>query len=970
MDMLGGPNGTSLAQSAEPTGSGPGSSIREPHRLATPEAASKLLRPSLLLKLFEERQAEELIESAVGRPRNPLMERPLERLFQYFAAEIADAHPHSDPEDSELRLEWLQGQLEADAGEELLGVVLRAWSFGKLAWPDDEYLSVHNVIGLLREQVHDEDEAGIAASSLLLEKALRKYAEDAPSAEAAAMHFVIRTTDVGPAFPTVLEAGRRAGLEIDAIVARLQTVITQADAREVGPAARFPVPGTNLAETARTFDLSAHMASARTMSVLDQVLVRQALATAVGTDGALSLQQLYGLIDEVVRLNPNRHQTYHAQGFVDAICGKPIRMQFPAANDERRVWVLCGALLGTLRDNDLDAVQRLLDEHAAVFDVLLAKPELYAGAWLLEPLYAFLRDERRFEALKKLFDAHLENLSRSQQKRMVGRAMTDARDLILAGKSDRAVDLLDAIWPTLGTPNNLAIAAIEQAGFQAQAIWRRGQAAMAQGDFDRALEFLNTLLRHYDLSPAMEAKVLADIGLAKAQIRRIHDVFPGADKATSDNVLASLGKGLEEFLKAAELDSHAAVRSRLCVAVLASDSRSTPDAISHFRAFLQATMNEKPGYYGEHAQAWTRFLLALAIMEAGERSDYQNAVDELDDALRVPGFVPPAYMCARLADAFAQAGFNESADSLLAVVEQKDPLALPQMVVDRRLEGCSARGRDCLLAYAQRPGLPVGERLTLLSRVLHAATQNNDGNALTHLAAAVQDLGEADLANCAQYVDLAEACRKQVTDESLIEAFEETQVALWKASGRYEPVFARLSRLVEELLDSGGAYDLEYAAEILDDLEALPAAWIRDKVAPLRQRLSAATAPPGKESLVEVLARRSSPVRIYVVGGGDRHRGYEASIKQWLPERFPPGKVDVEFLFPGFSANWMPHVDTVKRNIARFDAVVLIYATRTKFGEWVRELARGADIPAYTCGRQGRGAVMHQIAKGVAQAVA
>jgi hypothetical protein len=540
----------------------------------------------------------------------------------------------------------------------------------------------------------------------------------------------------------------------------------------------------------------------------------------------------------------------------------------------------------------------------------------------------------------------------------------------LAGKAERAVDLLDAIGPALMPPNELAVAAVEQSRFLHLAMWRRGQAALARGDFGKARGFLDDLLQQRDLSPAFEAKVMADVGLVKAQLRRIHDVFPRDDKVTYESVIASLDNGMVEFLKAVELDSDAAVRSRLCLAVLASEPRSTPDAIVHLRRFLQASMNEKPGYYGEHAQAWTRFLLALAIMEAGDRADYPNAADELKDSLRVPGFLPPSYMCARLAGAFAVAGFNESADTLLGVIEQNDPLALPQIVVDRRLEGCSARGRDCLLAYAQRPGLTVDERLTLLFRVLHAATQNNDGNALTHLAAAAQDLGEADLANCAQYIDLAEACREQVNDESLIEAFEEAQIALWKASGRYEPVFARLSRVVEDLLDSGGAYDLEYAAEVLDDLEALPAAWIRDRVAPLRQRLSSATTPSVKESLADVLARRPSPVRIYVVGGGDRHRGYEATIKEHLPKRFPPGKVDVEFLFPGFSANWMPHAETVKRNIDRFDAVVLIYATRTKFGERVRELVRGADIPAYTCGRQGRGAVMHQISKAVEQAVA
>jgi len=67
-----------------------------------------------------------------------------------------------------------------------------------------------------------------------------------------------------------------------------------------------------------------------------------------------------------------------------------------------------------------------------------------------------------------------------------------------------------------------------------------------------------------------------------------------------------------------------------------------------------------------------------------------------------------------------------------------------------------------------------------------------------------------------------------------------------------------------------------------------------------------------------------------------------------LGQKFPRGSVDVEFLTPGFSANWGPHADTVERNISRFDAMVIIYATRTTFGEWVRDIARKAGKPFRT----------------------
>ena len=118
-----------------------------------------------------------------------------------------------------------------------------------------------------------------------------------------------------------------------------------------------------------------------------------------------------------------------------------------------------------------------------------------------------------------------------------------------------------------------------------------------------------------------------------------------------------------------------------------------------------------------------------------------------------------------------------------------------------------------------------------------------------------------------------------------------------------------------------------------------------------------------------LLLRRGSPVRIYVVGGGERHSGYAETIRGQLAQKYPTGTVTAEFLTPGFSPNWMPHVHTVERNIHSFDAVVIIYATRTTFGEWVRDIARKAGKPFRTCGRQGRGAVLHTVMKSVDECV-
>jgi hypothetical protein len=984
MDTLGGHNGAGVGVSQPPDSARRSSQAEPAPHQESARADIAHLRPRLLIQLLLPEQIHELLAACVGRPTNPLVNNAQQRLFRDFSAYLEQTDPDGDSADPTLRTEWLQQQLLVADDEQVVGVALRLWSFSHIDGPKDPFLRIQPIIDLVEEHESGDDIDATAASVVLLSKALTRYAENANFPEHAALHLVIRSLEAGDSFTTIVETARRSGFSVDLLIERARRIAEQEEQRRHSlvendgdpsrPTCGAFAPGADgsvspaVSSAVESFDLSSHMASARRMSILDQVLVRQAVASVSQTDGAVHPNELDDLIDEVVRLNPARHQTYHARGFVDALRGEPIRMKFRMANDERRAWVLCGAIIGTLRSNDPDAVMQLIGEHEDVFDVLLAKPELHAGAWLMEPLYPVLRDRGRFDALSKLFADHLENVAAGSQKRLVVRAMRDARDLIVEGKPDRAVDLLDAVGPAVGSGTRLAISSRDRKSFLEEARWRRGQAAMAVGDFGLALTFFKDLLAMPETTPARRAKVLADVGLAKAQIRRIHDVFPGDDKAAADNIAASLANGLDDFLRAIELDSDAAVRSRLCVAVLALENRSTPDAIPHLRSFLQATMGEKPGYYGPYALAWTRFLLALAIAEAGSTAEYRSAGDELTDALREPGFSPPVYMCSRLASACAEAGLRSSVEQLVEFIDRRDPLALPNVVFDRRLEVCSKRARQALLEYAPHPALSVNNRLDLLSRVMYAASQSNDIDAWTQLAEVTQQLAEADPAACGRYVEFLEAAREQVTDADLIEVFEEAQLALWKQTGSFEPVFARLSHRIDELLGEGGAYDLEYAGELLDELESLRSPWIAERLAPIRERLEAATSPNSPATVVDRLLRRGRPVRIYVVGGGDRQRGYEATVREQLAQKYPRGSVDVEFLIPGFSANWMPHVQTVERNIERFDAVVIIYATRTTFGEWVRDIARKAGKPFRTCGRQGRGAVLHTVMKLVEEA--
>jgi hypothetical protein len=946
----------------------------EPTRSVTPPATTAnsnafstkfRVQPSRLLARLSHEEQQELIATAVIGADNPWVETAREKLFRNFdfAAVPQDEDSHSSL--IKAQLQWLRERFSSRDDEQLIGHALSAWSFSRIERNGDPYLAVQHIVDTV--MVHGLSQTGQErdASKLLLMKALQPYIAECPCAEQAALHLLLRIYQTPTLIPVAMEAARDMGLPVVHFLepAEQAGLLTAPESATTAIATlSVPQPLPALLDAAfEDFDLDRHLTGAKEMTVLDRWLVMATLATATGAPNALSWDEIHELIAELVRLNASRHRTYFMQGFVAALCEESVEMQFAGANEERRSWVLCGGILGTLRSGNSDAVMALIAEHEPVFAQLLRNKRAVAGAWLFEPLYPVLCARGRFDAIGELFANHLVGTSGVTQRRILEQAFADVREFILGSKPEQAVQLLEAIRNGLEQGSRLSIPGRLRDQLFFDAKWRRGQAALALGDFGRAEKYLVELASNSKLSGSTKAKVLADIGLAKAGIRRIHDVFPSADKAKFEAVAASLSKGLDAFWEAVEVDRDAAVRSRLCLAIADMHSGSSQESIAHLRSFLQATLSEPPGYYGIHARAWTRFLLALALVEAGDAADWQAAADHLSDALAEPGFKPPVHMCSRLAGGFAKARLCDSVELLITQIVSSDPLAFAEVVARERLECCSPRARETLLHAAKHASLSTDVRDDYLRRVLDAAVGASDEDALTLLADTIQHLGEADPPNCDRYIDLASEAGRKTADPDWAEVFDEVQIALWKAGGNYQPVYAKLSTRVEELLDSGTANGLDYATNIIDELEGLPASWIKEHVADMRARVALAATPTESHTLSGRLAAMPKPIRIYIVGGCERHRSYEAIIRQQLAAKYPAGKIEVEFLFSGFSSNWMPHVETVKRNIDRFDALVLIYAMRTTFGWWVRKLASEHHKPWSCCGRQGCGAVSNTI---------
>ena len=73
-----------------------------------------------------------------------------------------------------------------------------------------------------------------------------------------------------------------------------------------------------------------------TFTTLDQVLIRSVIASVAEVHGALTPDKVEDLVEEVVQLNLERHQSYFHRGFLAVLLGRPLELDFPEASDVRR----------------------------------------------------------------------------------------------------------------------------------------------------------------------------------------------------------------------------------------------------------------------------------------------------------------------------------------------------------------------------------------------------------------------------------------------------------------------------------------------------------------------------------------------------------------------------------------------------------------------------------------------------------
>ncbi|MDP9075631.1 MAG: hypothetical protein M3N98_15970, partial [Actinomycetota bacterium] len=188
---------------------------------------------------------------------------------------------------------------------------------------------------------------------------------------------------------------------------------------------------------------------------------------------------------------------------------------------------------------------------------------------------------------------------------------------------------------------------------------------------------------------------------------------------------------------------------------------------------------------------------------------------------------------------------------------------------------------------------------------------------------------------------------------------EHTEAALpWAGGPRRDlervRVLARLGR------DAEAARAAEVLAWRVVEAGGCLAGITVEELEPLLERLGSSVPRPGRPD-----AEAPQQVRVVFVGGNEIQARYVPTVEADLARRHQ-GRVSVEWVHPGWTANWHDDAARVVAAMGNADIAVLMRLMRTNLGAQLRRAASEADIPWVACTGHGRSSLLRAVEQAVA----
>ena len=686
-------------------------------------------------------------------------------------------------------------------------------------------------------------------------------------------------------------------------------------------------------------------------TTLDGLLILAAVNTAQGIEGALDEDQLDDVVDELVKLNASRHQSYFHAGFRDVLFDKPVGEELPATNKSRLRWYWTGAVQGWARRERWDCIVR---EHATnpVIKELgngTNEPSVAAVLHIAEAL----RHEGQTTELPQFVKVRA-----LVEKPALFKLLLDAAtDLLGKGDAAKALPLFELLMKTRRELEKRGVSPTERILLDAHR--RMAHCLRHLHQHRRARRLLGDLLKQ-DPDPNIRAMVHADLGLLAGGFDALEEVVLPLRNDELAGFLERLAKGVDHFQRSVDIDSAYSAHGHYCLGVLALGLAVKDDEFRDAERHLQFTRIR----FSETADSYSNSLVEHANLYFGIAKAQHLSEDKLAHAADVmtksmaSGARIPGYLVEQTIEMLVLA--EEKGDLhrvVSAIIDAEGGRVLDELAkCEPALDHCPTLC-DALKARAQSEGRTSSARAADLRSALLGFQRQGNPEAAAEALDGLDKLAQ-DGVGVSEFLELLE-------DRSRYEPawdWDDATIArarCLEARGRYLDAVHVLQDLFHRLATQEREAGLDDAAGVLARIRGYgidPSSYSN-----LTDRYNALAAQETEAAPLSDSAPARG-VRVLVVGGAEQQARAEDMVLRRLRDTDP--HIHVTFIQTGWSENWGRKFGEIEGAMASHDALVIMRFMRTHLGRRIREKWTGG--PWRSCWGGGQGAVVEAVTRVVA----
>lgn len=677
------------------------------------------------------------------------------------------------------------------------------------------------------------------------------------------------------------------------------------------------------------------------LTLLDDVLTKQILLSWAKGEHGLSKEELYALLEELLKLNTERRRTNYHLGFADALFGEPMRESLLQSSDERKAWYAAGYLLGLLRRNDEDRFVDILSK-SEYCNILLSKPWAplaTVGEAVLDVLVRAGRYDDMVRLARNVVDASPSalRLVAAQGKAALLRHDPGTAYALLEPAVTMAQPRIDSM--PLGD-NRDRLSALQR-----EMRRRLAHSCRLMGRIRDAREEIEDLLLDPALEPDVRSMLLTDLGLMESGYKELADLYLPDSTADFADVVANLEKGSGNFNEAVAVPDADVAHASYVLGMIHLLRSHYPEGAQLLRGALNAFEARPEVYTDKGLLRRVRLYTAIAELheirdsETGRRS-VKRLVELIDGGVRPPtSFVKSSIEAALLSDI-------DAGEALIRSMLERELLDSRILLA---IEGSSASEHltSARVAASRDESRTMSERVALAYAALQGVARHQDKDTLAEMLAIIED-GAADRIMPDKFFAMIES------ERDVWEQCWDYVDAMWSsarvayACGELERALAYAQNGFFSAVGSKRSHDWFGAA--IDLLELMQCCGMSGADATKLHDLHL-----HRETMSDDCVTTFRPLarhRILVVGGNETQARYDDDVKATIAAQYGD-HITVDFIHTGWTSNWKKHLDDVSRRLPQVDAVVISRMIRTTFGFQVRR--RLAGRPWRLCGATGKG---------------